>query len=106
EPFSGRVPSGDITEPFARWGVEIAESPVAEVIWYAVENPVENTGGHYGEAGYRTIYRRVLLVAPWLNYDHPVQGQPAKRRPGVLRILPRTIDANRVDQALACLIAF
>lgn len=39
------------------------ESDLAEVIWYAVENPPDNS---LGEPGMRTIYRRVLLIAPWL----------------------------------------
>ncbi len=39
------------------------ESNLAEVIWYAVENPPD---GSLGEPGMRTIYRRVLLIAPWL----------------------------------------
>ena len=34
------------------------ESTLAEVIWYAVENPAD---GSLGEPGMRTVYRRVLL---------------------------------------------
>lgn len=44
--------------------LETIESNLAEVIWYAVENPSD---GSLGEPGLRTIYRRVLLIAPWLS---------------------------------------
>lgn len=50
-------------EPFVgKFGNTTIESPVAEVVWYCVENPAD---GSLGEPGMRTIYRRVLLVAPW-----------------------------------------
>jgi len=50
-------------EPFVgKFGDTTIESPVAEVVWYCVENPAD---GSLGEPGMRTIYRRVLLVAPW-----------------------------------------
>lgn len=39
------------------------ESTLAEIIWFAVENPAS---GALGEPGFRTLYRRVLLIAPWL----------------------------------------
>ena len=58
------------SEPFVgRWfntatgQSETIESDLAEIIWYAVENPAD---GSLGEPGMRTIYRRVLLIAPWL----------------------------------------
>jgi hypothetical protein len=52
-------------EPFVgRLGNATIESQVAEVVWYAVENPAD---GSLGEPGMRTLYRRVLLVAPWLQ---------------------------------------
>ena len=38
----------------------MVESNDAEIIWYAIEHPVANQG----EAGFRTIYRRALVVAP------------------------------------------
>jgi hypothetical protein len=48
------------------------ESNLAEVIWYASETPADDlstpedeSGGK--EPGMRTIYRRVLLIAPWLG---------------------------------------
>jgi len=52
-------------EPFVgRAGTTTIESTFAEVIWYAVENPVS---GSLGEPGMRTVYRRVLLIAPWID---------------------------------------
>ena len=61
------------------WEPTTITSPLAEVIWYAVENPEEdaNANGFFGEPGMRTIYRRTLLVAPWINpyrYVDPVSG--------------------------------
>jgi hypothetical protein len=53
-PFKGRADGTTI------------ESNLAEVIWYAVENPED---GSLGEPGMRTVYRRVLLIAPW--YEIP-----------------------------------
>ena len=59
------------SEPFlGRWVnpatnlVETVRSDLAEVIWYLVENPAD---GSLGEPGMRTLYRRVLLIAPWLQ---------------------------------------
>lgn len=56
-PFKGSYidPSGTL---------QTIESNVAEVIWFSVENPAD---GSLGEPGMRTLYRRVLLVAPWLE---------------------------------------
>jgi prepilin-type N-terminal cleavage/methylation domain-containing protein len=49
-------------------GVEFAmiESNDAEIIWYAIEHPVANDGdaNFIGEPGFRTIYRRALIVSP------------------------------------------
>ena len=53
EPFVGRGPGG-----------VVIESNYAEIIWYSIENPAD---GSLGEPGMRTVYRRVLLIAPWLN---------------------------------------
>jgi hypothetical protein len=67
EPFVGRGPNG-----------QIIQSQLAEVVWYAVENPQTDptyntsydpnspqlTG--LGEPGMRRIYRRVNLIAPWV----------------------------------------
>lgn len=49
-------------EPFVsrREGIQ---SHVAEVVWFAVE---DHDGTVTGRPGMRTIYRRVLLVAPWV----------------------------------------
>ncbi|MDC0936494.1 prepilin-type N-terminal cleavage/methylation domain-containing protein [Pirellulales bacterium] len=53
EPFSGRYGT-----------VETIKSQYAEVIWFAVENPAD---GSLGEPGLRTLYRRMLLIAPWVD---------------------------------------
>ena len=42
----------------------VVESSVAEVIWFAIENPV----GGIEEPGIRTVYRRQLVVAPWFDF--------------------------------------
>ncbi len=77
--FRGRgrtlVPGGNQLNPNDWVGTTI-ESRFAEVIWFAVENPAD---GSRGEPGMRTIYRRVLLIAPWVaTYDIPggATGQP------------------------------
>lgn len=134
EPFNGRAPTNvrlnkkdaekfSVNNPNA-WGYETIESPLAEVVWFAVENPGHTdaaladdpTANHFfGESGYRTIYRRTLLIAPWLNpyrfidktgavtdtftYD----GGSFKAQPGLLRILPKKI---YLRDALAAVIAF
>ncbi len=53
-PFTGRALASDGTRT-------VVQSQVAEVFWYAVENPADGSGG---EPGLRTLYRRVLLVLP------------------------------------------
>ena len=72
-PFRGRgralIPGANPNLPMSWIGTTI-ESRFAEVIWFAVENPAD---GSRGEPGMRTIYRRVLLIAPWVTtYDIPV----------------------------------
>lgn len=111
EPFVGRVPSNfyvlpntnnaNVPAEFARWGGTTLTSPLAEVVWFAVENPKYDTGGLLGEAGFRTIYRRALIVAPWLDYAFD-----GVSRPGVLRILGGENDPNDFEQPLAALVAF
>ena len=74
------------------------------------------TGKHFfGEPGYRTIYRRALLIAPWLNpyrYIDPngnvtdtftYDGGTFKAQPGLMRILPKNI---ALASALAAMVAF
>lgn len=68
EPFVGRAlewkdPDGSGPEPL-QWVTTTIESTLAEVVWYAVENPADDS---LGEPGMRTVYRRVLLIAPWLQ---------------------------------------
>ncbi|WP_145246761.1 prepilin-type N-terminal cleavage/methylation domain-containing protein [Aeoliella mucimassa] len=120
EPFSGPAPKNNVNtndnddinqqNPFANWGSQAITSPVAEVIWFCVENPAVDTGGYFGtssEQGFRTIYRRTLLVAPWLNYYYNVDDAGNKSRPGVLRILTNLADETSDQaEALAALIAF
>lgn len=114
EPFTGLVPENNVVNnfqpnDFTAWRSQTVKSPVAEVIWYAIENPATDTGGYFGnesQQGFRTIYRRVLLVAPWLDYNYSVDDNGSKSRPGVLRVLHQSIDNSDVDEALAGLIAF
>jgi len=115
EPFTGLAPTNNLDlsnnqpMPFGNWRSQTIKSPVAEVVWYAVENPVADTGGYFGnesQQGFRTVYRRVLLVAPWIDYRYNIAGSGAKSRPGVLRVLGDGIDQDEVQQALASLIAF
>ena len=95
EPYVGRVPNGT-------GGYTSIESPLAEIIWFAIENPSQPENdiaqGFFGEPGMRTIYRRALLIAPWLN--------PISAGQGVMLVLSNDIDRNEVPQALAALIAF
>ena len=139
EPFVGRIPSQvriatnpQVAQGFMSWdkngtATESAQSPLAEVIWFAVENPghtdptlADNptAAGFFGEPGYRTIYRRTLLIAPWLNpyrYTDSNTGQVTdtftfdggsfKAEPGLLRILPHGKNLA-LESAIAALIAF
>ncbi|HMO83629.1 MAG TPA: hypothetical protein PKC18_01780, partial [Lacipirellulaceae bacterium] len=52
------------------WIDQAVESQLAEVVWFAVENPAN---GLLGEPGLRSIYRRALVIAPWLS---PIPGPP------------------------------
>ncbi len=135
EPFVGRVPKSDgsvgavrtgTSNPnsFVGWEPNSISSPLAEVVWYAIENPDEQTNNDadrfFGEPGMRTIYRRALLIAPWLNPYRAVDnngnfvdtftfdGGNFTAQPGLLRILRNNIDNNANDrlQALAALVAF
>ena len=67
----------------------------------------------------RTIYRRTLLVAPWLNpykaiddngdglVKDPASGNLFKVVPGLLRLLPaNNFKQNDVASAIAALISF
>jgi prepilin-type N-terminal cleavage/methylation domain-containing protein len=135
KPFVGRVPSNvrrnannaeefDVDPNNGVWESENVESQLAEVVWFAIENPgytdellTDPTAGNFfGEPGYRTIYRRTLLIAPWLNpyrYVNPTNGavtdtfkyngQDFKAEPGLVRMLPSQI---QVEDAIAALIAF
>lgn len=76
-PFRGRGrglrPGGNPAEinpssygPTGDWVDMAISSPVAEVIWFAKQNPMDRSEG---EPGMRKIYRRVLLVAPWYGSE-------------------------------------
>jgi hypothetical protein len=60
-------------EPFvAQVGGNRVQSSLAEVLWYAVETPADDLGtpedeSEGDEPGMRRVYRRVLLIAPWLG---------------------------------------
>ncbi|MGD9632064.1 MAG: PilW family protein [Pirellulales bacterium] len=136
EPFVGRAP---LTNGSARavrpnqtdanlmpaWEPATITSPLAEVVWYAVENPEEavndDAGRFFGEPGMRTIYRRTLLVAPFINpyrYVNPNTGEVVDTfqingtgptftaQPGLVRILPASVQQDEVAEALSCLVAF
>jgi len=130
-PFVGRTPSNvrssptraepfDVDDATLAWGSESIESPLAEVVWFAIENPEPETASpphrFFGEPGMRTVYRRTLLIAPWVNpyryvdqagnvtdtFTIPSNGT-FKAEPGLVRMLPNNIS---VDQAIAAIIAF
>jgi prepilin-type N-terminal cleavage/methylation domain-containing protein len=131
QPFVGRVPTnvrdGDDGLPFnvsnevVGWDYNTVESPLAEVVWFCVENPAVTTTQDperfFGEAGIRTIYRRTFLIAPWLNpysqTDNTGRERPFTHtsgtftaEPGLMRILPQSIALADVPEAIACIIAF
>lgn len=121
EPFVGRIPRRGNTgntpsrSGFPVWEDEEAVSPLTEVVWFAVENPVDpNRTFAFGEAGYRTIHRRALLILPDLNYGIPISGGGVTVRsaPGTVWAMPETsvaggnLERQDVATALAGLIAF
>jgi hypothetical protein len=122
KPFVGRAPANIAGQGFNNWGTpQNIESPLAEVIWFAIENPepASNANNFTGEPGMRTIYRRTLLIAPWLNpyrSFHPRSGAPVdtfqceggnfKAEPGLVRIISGNVKAPDVDAAIAAVIAF
>jgi prepilin-type N-terminal cleavage/methylation domain-containing protein len=137
EPFVGNMPSNvrPTNAPnananrFADWGPQTIESPLAEVVWYAVENPgfedqnyTDKYNHFFGEPGMRTIYRRTLLIAPWVNpyrlvdnngnvhetFTEPSSngGKTFNAKPGLVRVLPNFVKVQNGDRAIAALIAF
>jgi prepilin-type N-terminal cleavage/methylation domain-containing protein len=133
EPFVGNMPAtvrpktNSFANTMPNWTTQTIESPLAEVVWYAVENPgftditfTDRYNHFFGEPGMRTIYRRTLLIAPWINpYHNPdpnavnpdafqIGGSGAvfTAQPGLVRVLPASVDSTRADAALAALIAF
>ncbi|TWT43225.1 type II secretion system protein [Botrimarina hoheduenensis] len=123
-PFVGRIPARNGSTPanaaFGVWGREEVESSLAEVVWFALENPTERAGAEtfaFGEPGFRTIHRRALLIVPDLDYGidvtpagietanpNTVSGRLAG--PGVVRVLGNNVDRTDISLALAALIAF
>ena len=75
-PFRGRLAKWDpdANNGSGDWITATIESSLAEVVWYAVENP---DSGSQGEPGMRSVYRRVLLIAPWI----PTSSQPLEMIP-------------------------
>ena len=62
------------TEPFiGSYDGNTIESKKAEVVWFAIQNP---SSGSLGEPGLRTVYRRALLIAPWLSPLPDPVGDP------------------------------
>ena len=54
------------SDPFTgRFNNALVESPLAEVLWFATEQPPSTPADP--NDGMRRIYRRVLLIAPWLG---------------------------------------
>jgi len=54
------------SDPFVgRYNNALVESPLAEVVWFATEQPASTPADP--NDGMRRIYRRVLLIAPWLG---------------------------------------
>lgn len=114
EPFVGRIPSGatranNVPIAFPEWTHQNQKSTLAEVIWFSLENPLERSGDesfYFTEPGFRTVYRRTLLIAPWLNYGFNIDGQ--RTGPGVVRVLGNNVsnDENGTRNAFAALIAF
>ncbi|MCI0333764.1 MAG: type II secretion system GspH family protein [Planctomycetes bacterium] len=125
EPFVGRAPTDvrddtsaiefNVSDSIPGWDYDTIESPLAEVVWFCVENPPggQNPNKFFGEPGMRTIYRRALLIAPWVNpyslldasgRERPFDG--FKAEPGLVRLLPSSVGMNAVEDAIAAIIAF
>jgi prepilin-type N-terminal cleavage/methylation domain-containing protein len=121
-PFNAEAPGTQNSAP--GWDVQTITSPLAEVIWFAIENPSEsenpkNSFGEpfFGEPGMRTIYRRALLIVPHVNlyrgttgrfvdtFQTP-DGRTIKAELGLLRVLPSAVGPTQVDSAIAAIIAF
>jgi prepilin-type N-terminal cleavage/methylation domain-containing protein len=133
QPFVGRVPTNirdgneglpfNVSNAVVGWDDNsTVESPLAEVMWFCVENPATQSGQDperfFGEAGIRTIYRRTFLIAPWLNpysrldtntgreIPFTYDGGTFTAEPGLVRILPSSVEFENVIEAIAAIIAF
>lgn len=69
ERFRGRGrglrPGGNPTNP-NDWIDMAISSPVAEIVWFATQNPLDRSEG---EPGMRKVYRRVVLITPWYGTE-------------------------------------
>jgi type II secretory pathway pseudopilin PulG len=75
ERFKGRGrglrPGGNPSIP-ADWVDMAISSPVAEVVWFAVQTPARTDPAYLpemGEPGMRKVYRRVVLITPWYGTE-------------------------------------
>ncbi len=66
QPFQGRIDQGAGPQPTSN--ATIIESPVAEIVYFALEDGfVSGNATDDIPPQMRTLYRRVLLVAPWAS---------------------------------------
>lgn len=71
------------------WVDMAISSPVAEVVWFAIENPTDRS---QGEPGMRKIYRRTVLVAPWYGTEtKTINGNPVTGTDPLLDLTTRNI---------------
>lgn len=61
DPFNGKSPYFNMTTN--QWEVRVEQSQLAEVIWFAGENDASQR-----EPGMRRVYRRQLIIAPWIIF--------------------------------------
>lgn len=71
--------------------IETVESQLAEVLWFAVENPPASAPPN--EPGMRSVYRRVALIAPWLG-PWPAGTDPTAFENISVRIVGGQVIAN------------
>jgi hypothetical protein len=93
----GLRPGGDPTIA-GDWIDMAISSPVAEVVWYAVQNPTDRSEG---EPGMRKVYRRTLLVAPWYGTEtKTIGGTPSTGSDPLLDLVTRGFSTHE-QQLLA-----
>ncbi|MDZ4656566.1 MAG: prepilin-type N-terminal cleavage/methylation domain-containing protein [Bythopirellula sp.] len=89
-PFRGKGrglrPGGDPSVA-ANWQDMAISSPVAEVVWFATQNPTDRSEG---EPGMRKVYRRTLLVTPWYGTEtKDIGGTPQTGSDPLLDLVTR-----------------